>query len=163
MQTTKQLAFIGTVAVATLTLAHYSRAQVVQGMTSSTRQYLDPGMPLFDLGIDHRGVQLEIRAHTWGLSAPGFSVDIWNEDPLAPELFDVFGAAGHVTIDGQIARFVSYGPTLERPFGGQRAIILPSWSTWPAFPMTGRDFTLDLHDPSDPSSRIQASADNVTG
>jgi hypothetical protein len=157
----KTLALLG--AAATLALAHVSRAQVVQGLTSADRQFMEAGTRLYELDLAHRGVRIELRMHTWGASQPGFSVDVWNDDPAAPEAFDLAAAVGSVTLDGQVAGFVPYGPTAERPLGGQRAIVLPSWSTWPASPFTGRDLEFELYDPDDSTLRIAGFADSVRG
>lgn len=159
----KHILFSLAAAVAILAFANFSRAQVVSGMTSADRQYRDPGAPIYELGFEHRGVSIELRMHTWGVSAPGFSVVVWNHDPAAPEYFDVVAAEGSVTIDGQVADFVPFPATAEHPWGGRRAIIMPSWSTWPALPFTGRDVSFELYDPLVPSSRIGGLAENVTG
>lgn len=148
--------------------AHYSRAQVAQRLGAGSQAGTGPvrpaaQAPIYTFELEHRGVRLDLYAVTWGLSGPGFVVDVWNDDPGAPQLFDVGAAAGSVTIDDHTVPLVGYSPTLERPLGGRRAVIPPSWSTWPGLPWTGRDLAFELSDPQDPQSRIGASAENVRG
>jgi hypothetical protein len=163
MRTTKRLVTLGVFGASLFTLAQVSRAQVVQGLSSAGRQFTTAGTSIYQLGYQHRGVQVDLRAHTWGLSAPGFTVEVWNDDLAAPSFFDVVAAEGFVKLDGRQVPLEPVAPSAEHPLGGRRAVILPAWSTWPALPFTGRDFELQLVDPTDPSSRLEASALDVRG
>jgi hypothetical protein len=145
------------------TLAQVSRAQVLQGMTSAGRQFTTSGTSIYRLGLEHRGVQLELRAHTWGLSAPGFTVEVWNDDPAASEFFDVLAAEGFVELDGRQVPLTPLAPSPEHPLGGRRAVILPAWSTWPSMPFTGRDLEFELTSVADPSASLRGRAEDVRG
>lgn len=168
MNWTKTLITGVALAAAVTGFAHYSRAQVVQRLAAGPQSGLSPSRPaaqepIYTFEMEHRGVRLDLYAVAWGLSGPGFVVDVWNDDPGAPELFDVGAAVGTVTIDAHSVPLVTYPPTAERPLGGRRAVIPPSWSTWPGLPWTGRDLAFELSDPQDPQRRIGASAENVRG
>ena len=163
MKLYKPVLSLAVLAAALFTLAQVSRAQVVQGMTSPGRQFTTTGTPIYQLGVEHRGVQVDLRVHTWGLSAPGFTVEVWNDDPSAAEFFDVLAAEGSVVLDGREVPLLPTAPSPEHPLGSLRAVILPSWSTWPSQPFTGRDLSLELRNVSDPTSRFAASALDVRG
>ena len=159
----KRVLTIAALGAALFTLSQVSRAQVVQGMTSAGRQFTTSGTSIYRLGLEHRGVRLELRAHTWGLSAPGFTVEVWNDDPAAPDFFDVVGAEGFVKLDGRQVPLMPVAPTPEHPLGGRRAVILPSWSTWPALPFTGRDLEFELTSMANPNLSLSGRADSVRG